>query len=67
MEHASHGHFLKAPERDVWHTYAVRSGAFAAIGRMTRKDTDKPALAQRIEMLTGELTAIDAARAVALD
>ncbi len=35
--------------------------------RMTRKDADKPALAQRIEMLTGELTAIDAARAVALD
>lgn len=35
--------------------------------RMTRKDADKPALAQRIEMLIGELTAIDAARAVALD
>jgi hypothetical protein len=35
--------------------------------RMTRKDADKPALAQRIETLIGELTAIDAARAVALD
>ena len=35
--------------------------------RMTRKDADKPALAQRIEMLTGELTVIDTAHAVALD
>jgi type VI secretion system protein VasJ len=35
--------------------------------RMTRKDADKPALAQRIETLIGELTAIDPARAVALD
>jgi hypothetical protein len=35
--------------------------------RMTRKDADKPALAQRIEMRTGELTAIDAARTVAFD
>jgi len=35
--------------------------------RMTRKDADKPALAQRIDTLLGELTAIDAARAVALD
>jgi type VI secretion system protein VasJ len=34
--------------------------------RMTRKDADKPALAQRIETLTGELTAMDPARAVAL-
>jgi type VI secretion system protein VasJ len=34
---------------------------------MTRKDADKLALAQRIETLIGELTAIDAARAVALD
>jgi type VI secretion system protein VasJ len=35
--------------------------------RMNRKDADKPALAQRIDTLIGELTAIDAARAVALD
>ncbi|WP_031363528.1 type VI secretion system protein TssA [Caballeronia sordidicola] len=35
--------------------------------RMTRKDADKPALALRIDTLIGELTAIDAARAVALD
>ncbi|MGX6998925.1 type VI secretion system protein TssA [Caballeronia sp. KNU42] len=35
--------------------------------RMTRKDADKPALAQRVETLIGELTAIDPARAVALD
>lgn len=34
--------------------------------RMTRKDADKPALAQRIDTLAGELTAIDPARAVAL-
>lgn len=34
--------------------------------RMTRKDTDKMALAQRIDTLAGELTAIDPARAVAL-
>lgn len=33
--------------------------------RMTRKDADKVALAQRIEALVGELTAIDPARAVA--
>ncbi len=35
--------------------------------RMARKDADKPALAERIETLTGELTAIDPARAVALN
>jgi type VI secretion system protein VasJ len=35
--------------------------------RMTRKDADKPALAQRIDTLIVELTTIDAARAVALD
>jgi type VI secretion system protein VasJ len=35
--------------------------------RMNRKDADRPALAQRIDTLIGELTAIDAARAVALD
>ena len=35
--------------------------------RMNRKDADKPAIAQRIDTLIGELTAIDAARAVALD
>jgi type VI secretion system protein VasJ len=35
--------------------------------RMNRKDADKAALAQRIDTLIGELTAIDAARAVALD
>jgi type VI secretion system protein VasJ len=34
--------------------------------RMSRKDADKPGLVQRIETLTGELTAIDPARAVAL-
>ncbi|UIF87523.1 type VI secretion system protein TssA [Cupriavidus sp. UYPR2.512] len=34
--------------------------------RMTRKDADKAALAQRIEALVGDLTAIDPARAVAL-
>jgi type VI secretion system protein VasJ len=33
---------------------------------MTRKDTDKVALAQRIDTLVGELTALDPARAVAL-
>lgn len=32
--------------------------------RMNRKDADKPALAQRIEALAGELTTIDPARAV---
>ncbi|OTP67945.1 type VI secretion system protein TssA [Caballeronia sordidicola] len=35
--------------------------------RMNRKDADKPAIAQRIDTLISELTAIDAARAVALD
>jgi type VI secretion system protein VasJ len=35
--------------------------------RMARKDADKPALAERIDTLTGELTAIDPARAVALN
>lgn len=34
--------------------------------RMTRKDADKVALAQRIEALLGDLTAIDPARAVAI-
>ncbi|MBB1631582.1 type VI secretion system protein TssA [Cupriavidus sp. UME77] len=34
--------------------------------RMTRKDADKGALAQRIEALLGDLTAIDPARAVAI-
>jgi len=34
--------------------------------RMNRKDADRPALSARIELLTGELTAIDPARAVAL-
>lgn len=34
--------------------------------RMTRKDADKVALAQRIDALTGDLTAIDPARAVTL-
>ena len=34
--------------------------------RIHRKDADKPALAARIETLTGELTAIDPARAIAL-
>ena len=34
--------------------------------RIHRKDADKPALAARIEALTGELTAIDPARAIAL-
>ena len=34
--------------------------------RINRKDADKPALAARIDTLTGELTAIDPARAVAL-
>lgn len=34
--------------------------------RMNRKDADKTALAQRIETLVGDLTAIDPARAVAL-
>ncbi len=34
--------------------------------RMNRKDADKLALAQRIEVLMGELTTIDPARAVAL-
>ncbi|MGN5479818.1 type VI secretion system protein TssA [Cupriavidus basilensis] len=34
--------------------------------RLTCKDADKPALAQRIDALMGELTAIDAARAVAI-
>ncbi|CAE6790495.1 type VI secretion system protein TssA [Paraburkholderia aspalathi] len=34
--------------------------------RMNRKDADKPALAARIDLLTGELTAIDPARAVTL-
>ncbi|MFC4521897.1 type VI secretion system protein TssA [Cupriavidus pinatubonensis] len=34
--------------------------------RLTRKDADKPALAQRIDALMGELTAIDPARAVAM-
>ena len=34
--------------------------------RANRKDADKPALTQRIEMLMGELTAIDPARAVAI-
>lgn len=33
--------------------------------RIHRKDADKPALAARIEALTGELTAIDPARAIA--
>ncbi|WP_408500345.1 type VI secretion system protein TssA [Paraburkholderia sediminicola] len=33
---------------------------------LTRKDADKPALAQRIEKLRGELTVLDPARAVAL-
>ncbi|MEN7529292.1 type VI secretion system protein TssA [Cupriavidus sp. DL-D2] len=34
--------------------------------RMTRKDADKATLAQRIDALVGELTAIDPARAVAI-
>jgi type VI secretion system protein VasJ len=34
--------------------------------RMNRKDADKPAIAQRIDVLLGELTAIDPARAVTL-
>lgn len=34
--------------------------------RMSRKDADKAALAQRVEALVGDLTAIDPARAVAL-
>ena len=34
--------------------------------RMARKDADKGALAQRIEALAGDLTAIDPARAVAI-
>jgi type VI secretion system protein VasJ len=34
--------------------------------RMHRKDTDKPALATRIDALIGELTALDPARAVTL-
>jgi type VI secretion system protein VasJ len=34
--------------------------------RMNRKDADKPVLAQRIDVLMGELTAIDPARAVTL-
>ena len=34
--------------------------------RMTRKDADKATLAQRIDALVGELTTIDAARAVAI-
>ncbi|MGH8788826.1 MAG: type VI secretion system protein TssA [Cupriavidus necator] len=34
--------------------------------RMSRKDSDKAALAQRIEALVGDLTTIDPARAVAL-
>ncbi|KIG09963.1 type VI secretion system protein TssA [Caballeronia concitans] len=34
--------------------------------RLNRKDADKTALGSRIESLTGDLTAIDAARAVAL-
>jgi type VI secretion system protein VasJ len=34
--------------------------------RATRKDADKVALAQRIDALVGEMTAIDPARAVAL-
>jgi type VI secretion system protein VasJ len=34
--------------------------------RMNRQDADKPTLAQRIETLAGELTAIDPARAVAI-
>jgi len=34
--------------------------------RLTRKDVDKPALVHRIELLMGELTAIDPARAVTL-
>jgi type VI secretion system protein VasJ len=34
--------------------------------RFNRKDADKPTLAARIDALTADLTAIDAARAVAL-
>jgi type VI secretion system protein VasJ len=34
--------------------------------RISRKDADKPALSARIDVLTGELTAIDPARAVTL-
>jgi len=34
--------------------------------RLTRKDADKPLLTQRIDVLMGELTSIDPARAVTL-
>ncbi|WP_082852648.1 type VI secretion system ImpA family N-terminal domain-containing protein [Caballeronia fortuita] len=43
-----------------------RDGAEGVKSRINRKDADKPALSVRIDSLTADLTAIDAARAVAL-